>query len=82
MLKNDMKRFQNERENEIKNIKKSALNYAILYFKNRSDEQCKIFTNETIKILKKYSILRVTLEERDAQLSLASQRNISQEYII
>jgi hypothetical protein len=77
-----MKRFQNERENEIKNIKKSALNYAILYFKSRSDEQSKIFTNEAMKILKKYSILRVTLEDRDSQLSLASQRNISQEYII
>ena len=77
-----MKRFQNERENEIENIKKSALNYAILYFKSRSDEQSKIFTNEAMKILKKYSILRVTLEDRDSQLSLASQRNISQEYII
>lgn len=77
-----MKRFQNERENEIKNIKKSALNYAILYFKSRSDEQSKIFTNEAMKVLKKYSVLRVTLEDRDTQLSLASQRNISQEYII
>jgi uncharacterized small protein (DUF1192 family) len=37
MLKNEIKRFHNEREKEIKNIKKSALNYAILYFKNRSD---------------------------------------------
>ena len=54
MLKNDIKRFHNERDNEIKNIKKSALNYAILYFKNRSDEQSKIFTNEAMKILKKY----------------------------
>lgn len=77
MLKNEIKRFQNERENEIKNIKKSALNYAILYFKNRSDEQCKIFTNEAMKILKKYSVLREALSERDDQLSLASQRNIS-----
>ena len=77
-----MKRFQNERENEIKNIKKSALNYAILYFKSRSDEQSKIFTNEAMKVLKKYSVLRVALEDRDTQLSLASQRNISQEYII
>ena len=77
-----MKRFQNERENEIKNIKKSALNYAILYFKSRSDEQSKIFTNEAMKVLKKYSVLRMTLEDRDTQLSLASQRNISQEYII
>ena len=77
-----MKRFQNEREIEIKNIKKSALNYAILYFKSRSDEQSKIFTNEAMKVLKKYSVLRVTLEDRDTQLSLASQRNISQEYII
>ena len=65
MLKNEIKRFHNERENEIKNIKKSALNYAILYFKNRSDEQCKIFTNEAMKILKKYSVLRVALSERD-----------------
>jgi ring-1,2-phenylacetyl-CoA epoxidase subunit PaaA len=39
-------------------IKKSALNYAILYYKNRSSEQNKIFTEEALKLLKKYSFLR------------------------
>jgi hypothetical protein len=47
-----------ERQVEIRAIKKSALNYAILYYKNRSSEQNKIFTEEALKLLKKYSFLR------------------------
>ena len=35
-----------------------------------------------MKLLKKFSFLRETLDFRDEQLMLASRRNITQEYII
>ena len=48
-----------------KNIKKSALNYAIIYYKNKSKELTNIFTKEGVKILGKYTIIRKNLIERD-----------------
>ena len=52
-------------DQEKKNIKKSAMNYAIIYYKNKSRELTNIFTNEGIKLLEKYTFLRKNLLERD-----------------
>ena len=52
-------------EMEKKQIKKAAMNYAILYYKNKSKELTNIFTIESIKMLEKYTYLRRHLIERD-----------------
>lgn len=50
---------------EKRNIKKSAINYAIIYYKNKSKELTGIFTKEGIKLLEKYTFIRKNLLERD-----------------
>ena len=50
---------------EKKQIKKAAMNYAILYYKNKSRELTNIFTAESIKMLEKFTYLRRNLIERD-----------------
>jgi len=50
---------------EKKNIKKTAMNYAIIYYKNKSRELTNIFTLEGIKLLEQYTFLRRQLLERD-----------------
>lgn len=67
---------------EKKQIKKAAMNYAILYYKNKSRELTNIFTSESIRMLEKYTYLRRHLMERDQQILLAANRNVTQEYII
>ena len=52
-------------ETEKKRIKKSAINYAIIYYKNKSKELTNIFTKEGIKILEKYTFVLKNLLERD-----------------
>ena len=69
-------------EMEKKQIKKAAMNYAILYYKNKSKELTNIFTIESIKMLEKYTYLRRHLIERDQQILIAANRNVSQEEII
>jgi hypothetical protein len=41
------------------------MNYAILYYKNKSRELTNIFTSESIRMLEKYTYLRRHLMERD-----------------
>ncbi len=41
------------------------MNYAIIYYKNKSIELTNIFTTEAIKLLEKYTYLRRNLLERD-----------------
>ena len=50
---------------EKKQIKKAAMNFAILYYKNKSRELTNIFTAESIKMLEKFTYLRRNLIERD-----------------
>jgi len=53
------------------------MNYAIIYYKNKSLELTSIFTNEGIKLLEKYTYLRRHLLERDEMLMLAARRSVS-----
>ena len=55
----------NDHDIEKKQIKKAAMNYAILYYKNKSRELTNIFTSESIRMLEKYTYLRRHLMERD-----------------
>jgi hypothetical protein len=66
-------------ELEKKNIKKTAMNYAIIYYKNKSRELTNIFTTEGIKLLEQYTFLRRQLLDRDEQLMLAARRSVTQE---
>lgn len=63
-------------------IKKSAVTYAITYYKNKSKELTQIFTTEGLRMLEKYTQLRRHLIERDDQLKMAAARTIIQESII
>ena len=64
-LKNQLNKIDIIHEIEMKNVKKSAMNYAIIYYKNKSKELTSIFTSEGIKLLEKYTFLRKHLLERD-----------------
>jgi hypothetical protein len=50
---------------EKKIYKKSAISYAIIYFKNKSKELTNILTMEGIKMLEMYTFLRRNLLHRD-----------------
>lgn len=52
-------------DQEKKVIKKSAMNYAIIYFKNKSKELTNILTIEGIKMIEMYTFLRRNLIQRD-----------------
>jgi hypothetical protein len=64
-LKKELSKINYNNDLEKKNIKKSAMNYAIIYYKNKSKELTSIFTQEGIKLLEKYTFLRKNLLERD-----------------
>lgn len=40
------------------NVKKKSQEYAVEYFKKKSVEMSNIYTSETIKLLKQYTIIR------------------------
>jgi hypothetical protein len=69
-------------EHEKRVIKKSAMNYAIIYFKNKSKELTSILTIEGIKMVEMYTFLRKNLIKRDEQLMMAARRNVFQEQVI
>ena len=69
-------------EAEKKKIKKTALNYAIIYYKNKSKDLTDIFTKEGIKLLEQYTFLRRQLIQRDEQLMLATSRAIASESVV
>lgn len=72
-----LKKLNFKHEQEKKQIKQTAMNYAIIYYKNKSQELTSIFTNEGIKLLEKYTYLRRHLLERDEMLMLAARRSVS-----
>ena len=63
-------------DHDKKYIKKSAMNYAVIYFKSKSKELTSVLTLEGIKMVEMYTILRKNLIERDEQLMLAARRNV------
>ena len=65
-------------EQEIKMIKKSAMNYAILYFKNKLSELTSTFTKEGMKLLQRYSLLRKHLIDRDDIILKQTRRSVAQ----
>ena len=69
-------------EAEKNKIKKTALNYAIIYYKNKSKDLTEIFTKEGIKLLEQYTFLRRELIKRDEQLVLATSRAIASESVV
>ena len=69
-------------EAEKNKIKKTALNYAIIYYKNKSKDLTDIFTKEGIKLLEQYTFLRRELIKRDEQLVLATSRAIASESVV
>jgi len=58
------------------------MNYAIIYFKNKSKELTSILTIEGIKMVEMYTFLRKNLIKRDEQLMMAARRNVFQEQVI
>lgn len=58
------------------------MNYAIIYFKNKSKELTSILTIEGIKMVEMYTFLRKNLIKRDEQLMMAARRNVFQESVI
>ena len=52
------------------------MNYAIIYFKNKSKELSNILTMESLKMVEMYTFLRKNLIERDDQLMMAARRNV------
>lgn len=76
-LKLEIDRQKDKFEIDKKHIKKNAMNYAIIYYKNKSKELTNIFTSEGIKLLEKYSFLRKNLFEREELLMIASKRMVT-----
>ena len=74
-----MKKFH---DIEKKKIKKTALNYAIIYYKNKSKDLTDIFTKEGIKLLEQYTFLRRELIQRDEQFMLATSRAVASESVV
>jgi hypothetical protein len=64
------------------NIKKSSQEYAVEYFKNKTVDLSNIYTGETIKLLKQYTIVRNDSINKDAVIKNASSILSSQEAII
>lgn len=76
-LQQKIKKMIIDHDIEKKQIKKAAMNYAILYYKNKSRELTNIFTSESIRMLEKYTFLRRHLMERDQQILIAANRNVA-----
>ena len=53
-------------------IKKAAVSYAITYYKGKSKELTRLFTEEGLRMLEKYTHLRKNLLVRDDQLKMAA----------
>ena len=54
------------------NIKKRSQEYAVEYFKNKSVEMSNIYTGETIKLLKQYTVIRNDSLNKDRVIKNAS----------
>ena len=64
------------------NIKKNSQEYAVEYFKGKSVEMSNIYTGETIKLLKQYTVVRNDSLNKDQVIKNASAILASQEAII
>ena len=67
---------------ERKFIKNASIAYAISYYKNKSIDLTKIFTQEGLRMIEKYTFLRRQLVQRDEQLRRAAMKSINNESII
>eukprot|EP00347_Sterkiella_histriomuscorum_P019503 403341380 len=67
---------------EIKNIKNLSVQYAIDYFKQKSSDLNKIFTEEIFEVLDQYDLLRRKLSQKKQKLERASEVIMHQEKII
>lgn len=67
-LKRKIEKMKVSFEITKKNIKKVALDFAIDYFKSKSNELSIIYTGETMKILNQYAILRDDSMKKDKKI--------------
>ena len=81
-MKAKIQKMKNQFEVQKRTIKKSSLDYAVNYYKEKSDELSQLFTNETIKLLNQYIIIRNDSLKKDGYLEKAIKYVNQQENII
>ena len=64
--------MNNINEHERVRLRKSAINYAVIYFNNRSRDLTNQMTSEGIHMIERYTFLRKNLILRDEQLTMAA----------
>ena len=74
--------MKSEFEITKKNIKKVSIDYAINYFKEKSEQLSALFTAETMKLLNQYTVIRNDSLGKEETISQAAQIINKQECII
>lgn len=52
-----------------KNIKQASIDYSVGYFSEKSTELGRLFTNEVLKLLRQYTLVKEDSATKDAMLS-------------
>ena len=61
-------KMQKVHQMEMRNIKNMSVQYAIEYFKTKSQDLNKIFTQEIFEVLDQYDILRIQSNQKDSRI--------------
>ena len=70
-MQNKMNRMKVEFQLTKKNMKKVCCDFAIDYFKSKSTELTRLFTNECLKLLMQYQVIRQDSIEKDTKIKEA-----------